>query len=254
MKHKFAAQLYTLRDELEKDFPATLRRLKKMGWEAVQIDGLFGLRPNEIAQVLKETGLRAAGMHVGLDRMNNELEAVLEEGRAFGTKDFFCHYLEDDMQHVDGYIQAKRELLATAAKVNPFGYRVGYHNHDFEFQTMVEGQIALDYLMKPVGNQFLYPEIDTYWVKYAGQDPLEYIRKFPGRIPVLHLKDMKADGSRFYAEVGTGLIDFEPILTWGEQNGVEWYAVEQDECPGSPFDSLDVSLTNLVKMAEKLGL
>ncbi|MCD9022853.1 sugar phosphate isomerase/epimerase family protein [Cohnella silvisoli] len=254
MRHKFAAQLYTLRDELTKDFPGTLRRLKRMGWEAVQIDGLFGLRPNEISAVLKETGLRAAGMHVGLDRMNNELEAVLEEGRAFGTKDFFCHYLEDDMQHVDGYIQAKKELLATAAKVNPFGYRVGYHNHDFEFHTMVEDKIALDYLMTPVGNQFLYPEVDTYWVKYAGRDPLEYIQKFPGRIPILHLKDMTADGRKFYAEIGTGLIDFEPILQWGENNGVEWYAVEQDECAGSPFDSLDISLTNLVKMAEKLGL
>jgi len=106
------------------------------------------------------------------------------------------------MQHVDGYIQAKSELLATAAKVNPLGYRVGYHNHDFEFHTQVEDRIALDYLMAPVGNRFLYPEIDTYWVKYAGQDPLEYIRKYSGRIPIMHLKDMTADGRRFYAEVG----------------------------------------------------
>ncbi|KIL40904.1 xylose isomerase [Gordoniibacillus kamchatkensis] len=254
MREKFAAQLYTLRDELKKDFYSVLRTLKQMGWAAVQIDGLHGYPAHEIAAVLKETGLRAAGMHIGLDRMNGELETVMEEARTFGTKDFFCHYLEDDMQHVEGYKQAKRELLATASKVTPFGYRVGYHNHDFEFKTVVDGKLALDYLMTPVGNQFLYPEVDTYWVKMAGHDPLDYIRKFPGRIPILHLKDMTADGRKFYAEVGTGLIDFEPILLWGEQHGVEWYAVEQDECPGSPFDSLELSLGNLIAMSEKLGL
>ena len=159
-----------------------------MGWEAVQINGLFGLSAHEVAAILKETGLQAAGMHIGLDRMNHELQAVLEEGELLGTKDFFCHYLEEDLQHANGYKQVKKELLAVAAKVNPLGFRVGYHHHDYEFYTQVDGMTALDYLFSPAGNQFLYPEIDTYWVKYAGHDPLTYISKFPGRIPYLHLK------------------------------------------------------------------
>lgn len=254
INHKFAAQLYTLRNELQKDFYETLRTLKKMGWTAVQMDGLHGYPAEDIAKVLKETGLRTAGMHIGLDRMNVELEVVLEEARLFGTKDFFCHYLEDDMQHEQGYRQAKRELLEVARKVSPFGYRVGYHNHDFEFQTKVDGKYALEYILEPVGNQFIYPEVDTYWVRKGGEDPLSFIQKYPGRIPILHLKDMTSDGREYYAEVGTGLIDFEPILIWGEHNGVEFYAVEQDECPVNPLDSLAISLENLHKMSEKLGL
>lgn len=253
MKQKFAAQLYTLRNEIQKDFPGVLRTLKKMGWEAVQIDGLFGYPDEDIAAVLKETGLKTAGMHISLERMNNELKTVLKEADLFGTTDFFCHYLEEKYQNIEGYKQVKRELLEVARKVSPLGYRVGYHNHDFEFKTMADDMFALDYLLKPEGNMFIYPEVDTYWVKAAGQDPLTYIKKYPGRIPILHLKDMTNDKEQAFAEIGTGSIDFLPILKWGEQNGVEYYAVEQDECKGSPFDSLGTSLENLIKLSESLS-
>ncbi|MGM0838471.1 MAG: sugar phosphate isomerase/epimerase family protein [Bacillota bacterium] len=252
MKHKFAAQLYTVRTEISKDFPGVLRELKKMGWEAVQIDGLFGYAAEEIADVLQETGLKTAGMHVSLDRMNNELEVVLNEAKLFQTTDFFCHYLDEDMQHVEGYRKAKKDLLEIARKVTPQGFRVGYHNHDFEFRTMIDGKVALDFILTPAKDVFIYPEVDTYWVKMAGIDPLSYIKKFPNRMPILHLKDMTNDERRYFAEIGTGSIDFEPILAWGEENGVEWYAIEQDVCPGNPLDSLDASLTNLIKISEKL--
>ncbi|MEY2193863.1 sugar phosphate isomerase/epimerase family protein [Neobacillus sp. BF23-41] len=253
MKHKFAVQLYTLRNEISKDFPGVLREIKKMGWEAVQIDGLHEYSAEEIAEVLKETGLKTAGMHISLDRMNDELESVLKEADLFGTTDFFCHYLEENMQNVDGYLKAKQVLLEVARKVAPRGFRVGYHNHDFEFKTKIDDQFALDYILGKQEGLSLFPEVDTYWVKMAGIDPLSYIKKFPNRIPILHLKDMTNDERKYFAEVGTGSIDFEPILAWGEQNGVEFYAVEQDFCPGNPLDSLELSLTNLIKMSEKVN-
>lgn len=253
MKQKFAAQLYTLRNELQKDFPAVLKDLKKMGWAGVQIDGLQGYAAEEIGVALKETGLKAAGMHIGVDRMTDDLDAVLEEARLFGAKDFFCHYLEEDMQNVAGYRQVKKELLEVARKLTPFGYRIGYHNHDFEFKTMVDGKVALEYLLEPEGNQFIYPEIDTYWVKKAGYDPLAFIEKYANRIPILHLKDMTNDEKAYFAEIGTGSIEFEPILQWGENNGVEWYAVEQDYCPNDdPMASLEISLKNLTDMAKRI--
>lgn len=252
MKHKFAAQLYTLRNEISKDFPGVLRELKKMGWEAVQIDGLYDYSPEEIADVLKETGLKTAGMHISLDRMNDELENVLKEADLFGTTDFFCHYLEEDMQNLEGYLKAKHDLIEVSKKAK--GYRVGYHNHDFEFKTKIDGKYALDYIAEEQDGISIYPEVDTYWVKKAGIDPLRFIKKFPNRIPILHLKDMTNDDREYFAEIGTGSIDFEPILEWGEQNGVEYYCVEQDFCPGSPLDSLDLSLTNLIKISEKVKL
>ncbi|PXW43227.1 hypothetical protein DET57_112101 [Klebsiella oxytoca] len=96
---------------------------------------------------------------------------------------------------------------------------------------------------------------DTYWVKYAGFDPLSCIEKHPYRIPILHLKDIFADPALGYpeslAEIGRGSIDFLPILQWSERYGVEYYAVEQDICPGNPLDSLAISLDNLQRLTQK---
>jgi len=247
MREKLAAQLFTLRNELKKDFTGTLRDLKKMGWAAVQIDGLHGNDPKEISAVMRELGLRAAGMHVGLERMKNDLEAVLEEGRLFDTKDMICHSLPERLQNEEGYRSVRSDLLAVSEKVTPLGYRVGYHNHDFEFHTELDGRYALDYVLELDPRRPIYAEIDTYWVKKADLDPLSYIRKYAFRMPILHLKDMTNDGRKYFAEIGSGIIDFAPIVRWGEANGVEWYAVEQDYCPGSPLDSLANSLDYLTK-------
>ncbi|HZH60982.1 MAG TPA: sugar phosphate isomerase/epimerase, partial [Metabacillus sp.] len=95
-------------------------------------------------------------------------------------------------------------------------------------------------------------EIDVYWIKKAGMDPLEYIAPYANRMPIIHLKDMTKDDRRTFAEVGTGVIDFIPILQWGEANGIEWYAVEQDICERPPLESLEMSLRYLRKIAEKI--
>ncbi|WP_231637468.1 sugar phosphate isomerase/epimerase family protein [Paenibacillus sp. FJAT-27812] len=250
IKHQLAAQLYTLRNEVKQDFPAVLKQLSEMGWAAVQIDGLHGYEARDIAAVMKEAGLRTAGMHVGLERIKNDLDAVLEEARLFDTKDFICHSLPDGLQNPEGYASVKRDLLEVAAKVKGAGYRVGYHNHDFEFHTSIDGKFALEYLLE---DPAIYAEIDTYWVRKAGQDPLSFIRNYANRMPILHLKDMTADSRQTFAEIGSGVIDFAPILQWGLQSGVEWFTVEQDYCPGSPMDSLALSLDYLLNLEKTLG-
>ncbi|NBC72038.1 TIM barrel protein [Paenibacillus sacheonensis] len=249
MKQRLAAQLYTVRNELKKDFEAVLRELAQMGWAAVQIDGLHGNPARDIAAVMNELGLKTAGMHVGLPRMRDDLDNVLEEARLFGTKDFICHSLPDGLQNPEGYASVKRDLLAVAERVKGTEFRVGYHNHDFEFHTTIDGKFALEYLLD---DPAIYAEIDTYWVKKAGQDPLSFIRGYANRMPILHLKDMTADDRQYFAEIGSGVIDFAPILRWGLASGVEWFAVEQDYCPGSPLDSLAASLEYLLKLDETL--
>ncbi|MFF2481329.1 sugar phosphate isomerase/epimerase family protein [Paenibacillus sp. NPDC058071] len=249
IRHQLAAQLSTVRKELKVDFEGVLRELHKMGWTAVQIDGLHGNPAKDIAAIMNELGLKTAGMHVGLERMKHDLDAVLEEGRLFQTRDFICHSLPDGLQTPEGYASVRSDLLSVAEKVKGTGFRPGYHNHDFEFHTKLEGKYALEYLLE---DPAIYPEIDTYWVRKGGLDPLTFISNYAGRMPILHLKDMTSDGKEYFAEIGTGLIDFVPILRWGLANGVEWFAVEQDYCPGSPLDSLALSLENLLKLEEQL--
>lgn len=253
MRQKFAAQLYTLRNELEQDFPGVLRELKKMGWGGVQISGLRGYTAQEIAAVLKETGLGTAGIHVSIDRLREELNVVLEEATLFNTKDVVCPYLPESVRTVEGYTAIRAELNQIAAKIAPRGFRLSYHNHAFEFETEVNGMNAMAYLLEPTPENAVLAEIDVFWVKKGGLDPLTFIQPYANRMPIIHLKDMSADERETFAEVGTGQIDFAPILQWGEANGVEWYAVEQDVCPGNPMDSLQISLNNLNKLTDQLG-
>lgn len=258
IRHKFAVELYSFRRELEADFAGTIRALRKMGWEAVQMDGLRGNSAEDIAAALKETGMKVAGMHVSLDRMLNDTDNVVYEGLLFGTKDIFCNSLPEELQNEEGYRYVKRSLLDLSARLNGLGFRVGYHNHEFEFLSKVDNRTAYDYLMLPEENRFIYPEVDTYWVQYAEIDPLSVIKRFPDKMPILHLKDMKPDKGLTYpeslAEIGTGMIDFVPILQWGEANGTEWYVVEQDRSflTGGMMESYQISFNNLLKLQEQL--
>lgn len=251
MKHKIAAQLYTVREELKKDFPGILRDLKKMGWPAVQISKLHGYEAEEIAAVLKETGLKTAGMHIGVERLQNELEEVLREAELFGTKDIVCPTTPKDQRNPEGYRRLKGFLNELALKLKDQGYRISYHNHAFELETEIEGKNVLQYMLDPMGNNSILAEIDVYWIKKSGQDPLSFIQPYANRMPIIHLKDMTADDREAFAEIGTGRLDFSPLLDWGEQHAVEWYAVEQDQCDGNPMDSLQISFDNLTRLIEQ---
>lgn len=253
MRHKFAAQLYTLRDELEQDFPGVLKDLKQMGWQAVQISGLRGHTPEQIATALKENDLKTAGMHVSLAEINNDLASVLEQAQLFNTKDLIVPFLQTELQNELGYRLVRSNLNEIARKLEPLGYTLSYHNHAFEFETLVDGKSAMDFLLEPTEENKILAEIDVYWVKKAGKDPLEFIKPYANRMPIIHLKDMTDDEEQAFAEVGTGTIDFLPILQWGEQNGIEWYAVEQDVCQRPPMDCLQTSLDNLIKLSEQLN-
>ncbi|MFB5662808.1 sugar phosphate isomerase/epimerase family protein [Alteribacillus sp. HJP-4] len=247
MKEKFAAQLFTVRHEMKKDYAFVFRALKEMGWPAVQLSALpEGYDPLEISSLLKENELKTAGIHVSLDRLENDLTNVIEEVRLYNTKDIICPFIPEKYRTAEGYKYVRQTLNKIADQEKDF--RISYHNHAFEFDTEVEGQNALRYLLEPTQENSVLAEIDIFWVKKGGEDPLEFIKPYVGRMPIIHLKDMSADEEKTFAEVGTGLIDFEPILHWGENSGVEWYAVEQDECRGNPMDSLQTSLNNLNKM------
>ncbi|CAM3927994.1 sugar phosphate isomerase/epimerase family protein [Lederbergia lenta] len=251
MEQKFAAQLFTLREELTKGIAPVFRELKEMGWAGVQISALpANHNPEEVADALRETGLGTAGMHISLDRLENDLENVIKEADLYGTRDIICPFLPQDYQNVEGYKKLKEKLNEIASNVP--NYRISYHNHAFEFETEIDGVSALEYLLAPTEDNLILAEIDVYWVKKGGRNPVSFIQPYAKRMPIIHLKDMSNDEKEIFAEVGTGKIDFVPILQWGEKSGVEWYAVEQDICPGNPMDSLRISLDNLMHLKDQI--
>ena len=244
MKEKFAAQLYTLREEMKRGIAPVFAELKQMGWAGVQLSALpKGHDPEEIASYLKEYQLGTAGVHVGLSRLQTELDTVLEETKLYNTVDLVCPMLPKELQTVDGYKQVKQHLNDISKQAE--GFRMSYHNHNFEFDTDINGQSALEFLLEPSPENKILAEIDVYWVKKAGLDPLAFIQAYSHRMPLIHLKDMTKDSDQTFAELGTGSINFAPILEWGERSGVEWYIVEQDVCKGDPMKSLEISLEHL---------
>jgi sugar phosphate isomerase/epimerase len=252
LRNRLAVQLYTVRREMQRDADGTLHAIADMGWPAVQVSG-FPYEPRELARTLKALGLATAGIHIGYDRFRDDLDGIAREAEALDTRDVVCPYLPEPLRTADELPRVRDTLWHAQEVLGRRGLYVSYHNHDFEFQTSVGGRNLIAYLLEPGPAVSLTAEFDVYWLAHGGQDPVTFMEPYRGRIRLFHLKDMTADDRRTFAEVGTGTLDFPAILAFGVASGVAWYAVEQDECPGNPLDSLRTSWNNLQPMVERLG-
>lgn len=240
-----ALQMYTVRDAAQKDFVGTLRKVAEIGYKGVEFAGTGGLSAPELRNVLSDLGLEAAGSHVGLDQLENDLSAAIEYNLAIDNRFVVCPYLpEERRQTIDDYRRLAEILNRVGQDCQADGLQLCYHNHAFEF-TRFGGETALDFLLTNTFSDLVQSELDTYWVKYGGEDPAEYIRRYADRVPLVHLKDMAADEQRSFAEVGEGTMDFDAIFAASETAGVEWYIVEQDTCKRPPLESVAISLRNL---------
>ncbi|WP_168123844.1 sugar phosphate isomerase/epimerase [Paenibacillus sp. HB172176] len=248
MVERIALQLHTVREECKADFPGTLRKLGEMGWPAVQFAGFHDYNPAELKAVLDETGMKTAGLHVNLMQLTEQADELVAEARRFGTRDLICSNTPQDMRNEAGFREMKARLGDVARKLESEGIRISYHNHAFELEEAVGDQTALSFLLEPSEDNPLLAELDVYWLKKGGYDPASFLTPYVNRMPIIHLKDMTSDEEETFAEIGTGSIDFKPILQWCEQSGVEWYVVEQDRCRRSPLESVEISLKNLKQL------
>ncbi|MHA6482293.1 sugar phosphate isomerase/epimerase family protein [Paenibacillus sp. strain BS8-2] len=251
MKEKIAVQLYTLREECAKDFPTVLREISQIGYAGVQFAGFHGHDPKALKSILDETGMKAAGLHVSLSEVVEHTNELADAAEALGTIDVICPAIAHELRNEEGYKGVRAALNAAAGKLAERGIRVSYHNHAFEFETEVSGMDALAYLLEPVSDNDILAELDVYWLKKAGHDPVTYFEPYSGRMPIVHLKDMTDDEEGTYAPVGEGLLAFAPIIEWGENNGVEWYVVEQDVCKTDPIECITTSYNNLLALIEQ---
>lgn len=242
-----ALQMYTLRDDSAKDYVGTLRAVADLGYAGVELAGTGGLSAVALRRLLAELSLEIAGSHVGLDQLENNLNAALDYNAELGNRFVVCPYLpEDRRKSADDYRRLAETLNDVGAACKERGLQLCYHNHAFEFEKF-DGQNALDILLGTTFPDLVKSEIDTYWVEYGGESAAGYIRKYAGRVPLVHLKDMTAGPNRTFAEIGEGTMDFDAIFTASESAGVEWYIVEQDTCQRPPIESVAISLNNLRK-------
>ncbi len=248
MKFPIALQLYSVRDDMAADFEGTLKKVKALGYEGVEFAGLYGHSAAEVKALCEQIGLVALSAHVPFVDMMND-PSVLDDYAAIGCKYVVIPYLTEEYRPGN---EKFNEVIKGAAmlgeKANSLGMTLAYHNHDFEF-TKIDGAYALDILYSEVPASLLQAELDTCWVRVGGEDPAAYVRKYAGRVDVLHLKDYfgsktenmyaligldedeKKDtqGKFEFRPVGSGVQDFPGILAAAEESGVKWVVVEQDE-------------------------
>ena len=243
-----ALQLYTVRDALSKDYVGTLKKVKEIGYDAVQLTGVFPYDAPKTRGILDELGLQAAGCHIALEELESDVGKWIEFCQVLGTRDVVCPYLPDERRgSLDDWLKTALLLDQIGAQCREKGARLSYHNHSFEF-VKFNGRYALDLLYEHTSPAHLYAEIDTYWVKHGGEEPRDFIRKYSGRIPILHVKDMASDEERSFAEVGSGILDWPAIHRAAVQAGVECYCVEQDTCKRDPLESAAMSLDYVSKL------
>lgn len=244
-----ALQVYSVRGDAEKDFSGVLRLVKEMGYDGVELAGLYGHSPAEVKKLLSEVGLEAMSAHVPYADMIADPQGVLGDYAQIGCKWVSVPYLTEEYRmgaaKGDEAVAGIRHLGAVAKEL---GITLLYHNHEFEFAT-IDGEFALDLLYKKIGPDLLQTEIDTCWVKVAGEDPAAYVRKYKGRAPVVHLKDFYMEGdsaegayeliglegkapernSSFqFRHLGAGMQDIPSLVAASQDAGAQWLVVEQD--------------------------
>ncbi|OWR28747.1 sugar phosphate isomerase [Saccharibacillus sp. O23] len=246
---KVGLQLYTVREEMEKDFRGTLEKVAALGYKGVEFHTFFGRGAEEVKSILDELGLVALGTHTGYRQLLEHLDEELAYNKQIGNDTLIVPYMVEEDR---AWGEVFENLKKLGARTREQGGVLCYHNHDFEMTEEVDGKPVFDAMYEAVPAEDLKVEMDTCWVHYGGYDPVEYIERYKGRLPIIHLKDMTrdADGKAITAELGTGEVNLADIADAAIEAGVDWIVVEQDYCAGGkPLESIAVSMEWIKKYA-----
>jgi len=247
-------QLYTLREELPKDLAGTIKQVAAIGIKEVETYDLYGRTPAEFAKILKDNGLTAPSGHYMIKHIKGNWEKAIEEAKALGLKYMVNAILEPEEQgDLDTYKRLAELFNKAGEQTKKAGIQYCYHNHNFEFKKY-GNTTPYDLLLKELDPKLVNFEMDCFWVTHAGQDPVAYFKKHPGRFPLLHIKDMKDhpaatqekdDKIGMFAPVGHGTIDWKRIFAAAPTGGAKHFFIEQDFCEQPPIEAVRMSYTYL---------
>jgi sugar phosphate isomerase/epimerase len=249
-----AAQLYTLREfcKTPADIAATLKKVRAIGYRAVQSSGLGPIAPAELRKIADGEGLAIIATHVAFEPLLNETPRLIEDHKILGCPNVAIGGMPRDNQtSAEGVAAFAKNADIVGARLRAAGLTFSYHNHSWEFEKF-NGRLIMDMIYQDTKPENVMAELDTYWVQHGGGDPAAWIEKLGRRSVLLHLKDMTVvKRTPTYAEIGEGNINWDRVLKAAKAVGVQWYIVEQDTCQRDPFESLAISLRNLKAMGLK---
>lgn len=251
-----AVQVYGLRDLLEntpENFASVMQKVKDLGYDGVELAGLYGLEPAFVKKTLDEIGLVPISAHVAFAEMMDDLDKVIADYSTIGVKYLVMPYMAEEYRpgvSREGFEKFLPLLNQVGEKIHNAGMTFLYHNHDFEFVKLDDGRWGYDAMFEAIPHDNLQSELDTCWCDVATGEPAEFVKKYTDRIPVVHLKDYikKGEVKNMYKLIGieteddgtdTGYFGFrpvgfgqmiwEPVLQAALDANAKWVVVEQDE-------------------------
>jgi sugar phosphate isomerase/epimerase len=227
---QIAVQLYSVRHLAKEDMLGALGHVAEIGYRAVEFAGYGSATVPEIRRRLDDLGVRAVSAHVPFDRFTTEIDRVLEEMTALGCAHAVVPWLAPEWRGAERVPELGDRFNAWGARCREAGIRFGYHNHDFELEPAGDG-LLLDRMIAATDPALVDFQIDFYFTAAAGVDGAALIRRLAGRVPTLHMKDLAPGPDLNNLAVGSGVIDWDPILAATKEAGTEWYIVEQESQP-----------------------
>jgi len=256
---RVGVQLYTVRDLMKDDFEGTIAKVAQIGYKEVEFAGYFGRTADQVKAVLDKNGLKAPSTHVQYDELDDKFPSVVEFSKKIGLNYIICPWIPEDLRKSpDIWKQAADKFNKAGEQSKKAGMQFGYHNHWFEFLP-TDGKLPYDELLRLCDANLVKMEMDLCWISTTGKDPVQYFEKYPGRFPLVHVKDVKtmpkisSGGAQNFGdtvdltEVGSGVIDWKRIFAHADKAGIKHYIVEHDH-PKQPIESIKGSYEYLSKL------
>jgi sugar phosphate isomerase/epimerase len=236
-KGPLALQLYSMREELRKDVPGTLAKVRAMGFRNVEMGGYYGLTPQQFRAELDKAGLKAVSMHADFNLLDKDIDRVIGEARIFEVGYVGCAWIPHGKEFTEADVARAAEVFNRAAvRLQAAGFRFMYHIHGYEFVRDGEGTL-FDRLVAATSKAPVWFENDIFWTTHGGADPAKLLEKYPQRFRLLHLKDMKKGTvgnltgqapDVTSVALGTGQVDVRGVLIAARKIGIEWYIIEEE--------------------------
>jgi sugar phosphate isomerase/epimerase len=257
---KIGLQLYTVRDLMKQDFDGTLSKVAAVGYKEVEFAGYFDHSPKDVRAAVDRHGLTAPSAHIDYKNLGDKFPEVIEAAKVVGHEYLVNPWIDEEIRkQPDGWKQAAETFNRAGEACKKAGIQFAYHNHWFEFLP-VNGKLPYDLLLTECDPNLVKMELDLCWITVGGQDPPRYFDRYPGRFPLVHVKDVKrvppvtAGGAQDFGssmkdmtEVGSGIIDWKKIFAQSDKAGIKHYFVEHDN-PKKPLESIKTSYDYLARL------
>ncbi len=254
MKVPYGLELYSVRDQMKADVPRVLREVARMGYEVVEFYAVYfdytAEQAKELRKVMDDVGLRCTSTHnAGKFLEPENLNRTIELNQILGSR----HIIQASagkITSLDGWRRVADRLNEVADTLRPHGLRTGFHNHPLEFQPL-EGRLPMDVLGESTAKEVIL-QLDAGAALAAGADPVAFIRRFPGRVASIHVKDYSPEpGKGFRVLLGEGAVDWKALFEAAETvGGVEYYFIEQE---GSEYPSMETAERCLAALRKLRG-